>query len=231
MQFFKQIKNFLESATLATKAFSEYLMKRRKELLLFSVVSLFCLMGAECILHTSFAEKKLFPKNVGWKTEDWNKLHEFNPDQQQWFLREVNNMKHIHDRGEYDYSITTTGCFGYFVRSKCYSDQPAGFHFGDSFAFGFGVEEDDTFIAGVDQNMAGQINFGVPGDNIISMIDRSLALLQTLPEEKYPKNLFFHIFTGNDIEEAVIYLAKFSKGNKIEAIKHEKDANTPPACY
>ena len=78
--------------------------------------------------------------------------------------------------------------------------------FGDSFTIGYGVDNNQTFVA-LDNHKSSSINFGVPGFGPIHMFERANKLLQTkqLQYKEIP-TLWFHFFMGNDIGETLSYI-------------------------
>ena len=54
-----------------------------------------------------------------------------------------------------------------------------------------------------DKGNGRHINFGVPGDNILHMLDKSIAQLRSKKLKKHPKSIIFYSFLGNDINEAI----------------------------
>ena len=154
-------------------------------------------------------ERQLFPVMVGWRQSDYDSLFVYDDGFERFLLRPAQDFRHVHDGGEYDYQIDTESCVGLFIRSPCRTGPEASFHFGDSFTFGFGVAVEDTFVSRLDRaDPRPHVNFGVPGDNILSEIDLASHVLASLPEAEQPGALYFHVFLGNDIREGWRYLQR-----------------------
>lgn len=76
---------------------------------------------------------------------------------------------------------------------------PAILGLGDSFVFGYGVEEDETFLAAAARELGGEaLNGGVAGYNVCQAIGRGLDLLPALD----PDVVVLGIFLGNDETDA-----------------------------
>jgi hypothetical protein len=144
---------------------------------------------------------------VGWKMQDYLQLHFLSKDGV-WYLKSNQNMRHVHDQGEYDYRISTVSCGGVAVRDRCPANAES-WHFGDSFTFGFGVDGKDIFVRKF-SDLSSSINFGVPGFNPLEEIDQSIALLEN-NRLQYPKKIYFHFFLGNDVAESVGKIGKLKK--------------------
>jgi peptidoglycan/LPS O-acetylase OafA/YrhL len=138
---------------------------------------------------------------VGWHKEDYTRLHGFSAAVNKTVMKPVTGMRHVSDYGEYDYEISTIACLGYYVRSRCANGGvDATWHFGDSATFGFGVEQDQTFVSRIDAAVPGQINFAIAGDRITTMIDQAVELLSRRDVPR-PRAIVFDIFLANDILE------------------------------
>jgi hypothetical protein len=171
------------------------------------------LLALELLLQaltlSSAIDRYLFPVMIGWRESDYEALFDYNDQFVKYLLRPVRGFRHVHDGGEYDYEINTIPCSGFFVRPPCHLGPDTSFHFGDSFTFGFGVAEDETFVSLLDQSGPGRhVNFGVPGDDLLAEIDHARMLLSELPKEDHPRALYFHAFFGNDIRDAWKYLGR-----------------------
>ena len=67
------------------------------------------------------------------------------------------------------------------------------FHFGDSFAFGFGLPVDETFVALLDQTgPLRHVNFGIPGDNLLAELDEARVVIERLPPGEPPQALSYN---------------------------------------
>ncbi|MEO8276100.1 MAG: hypothetical protein ABI639_07755 [Thermoanaerobaculia bacterium] len=78
--------------------------------------------------------------------------------------------------------------------------RPAVLAVGDSFTFGWGVEEDDTFVARAASAAGAQAwNAGVPLYDVCQEADRASALL----DELAPRVVVLAIFLGNDESDAL----------------------------
>lgn len=181
---------------------------------LFAVGSLLAmLLVLELLLRAATlipaVERKLFPVMIGWREADYATLFRYDDRLARYLLRPARGFRHVHDGGEYDYVINTVACSGFYVRPPCHLGSDAVLHFGDSFTFGFGVGEDETFVARLDRSGPGRhVNFGVPGDDLLAEIDHARLLLAELPETDHPRAIYFHAFLGNDIRGAWKYLER-----------------------
>ena len=185
-----------------------------KKEIIFSILtiifsSIFALLLLEIALRIAVKNPnlkvKIFPTNVGWNKDDFNKLHE-EIYAKQWQLKKVKNFIHKSDANEFNYKINTYECLDLYVRSKCDIKNPEAFHYGDSMTFGFGLPVNKTWTFLFDDGEGRHINFGVPGDNILHMLDKSIIGFKSKKLNKDPKNIIFYSFLGNDINEAMLYL-------------------------
>jgi hypothetical protein len=135
---------------------------------------------------------------IGWSARDSNQL--FFQGTETWGLKPNQSLRHVHDMGEYDYMISTVDCGLFAVRGKC-PIEPTVWHFGDSFAFGFGVGIESIFTQKI-SNPDNSVNFAVPGFSSFDMVDQAILVLQSKHSSK-PNQLLFHFFLGNDIGEAL----------------------------
>ncbi len=186
----------------------------KKKEIIFSILTIFLsifftLLILEMVLRIAVINPNLkvriFPTNVGWKEEDFRKLHQ-EIEAKQWRLKKVKDFIHKSDVNEFEYIINTYKCLGIYVRSKCKINNPVAFHYGDSMTFGYGLPVEQTWTYLFDKGNGRHINFGVPGDNILHMLDKSIAQLRSKKLKKHPKSIIFYSFLGNDINEAMLYL-------------------------
>lgn len=165
------------------------------------VIGLF-FIEAGLTISERFADSTNHKVVVGWKNEDYQKVFSFDKHNKSYLLTEVRNYPHIHDLGEYNYLINTSPCLGLNVRGSC-DARATDWHFGDSFTFGFGVDNQETFVSLINRHHA-SINFGVPGFNPIQEIDRAIELVNNSLHK--PERIWIHLFLGNDLSESVAYL-------------------------
>lgn len=152
-------------------------------------------------------DRHLFPVITGWKEADFSTVFEYDEVFGKELLRPVERFHHVDERGEYDYEITTTACHDFYVRPPCVRGPDVAFHFGDSFAFGFGAADHETFVSLLDHGGPYRhVNFGIAGDNLLAEIDQARMLMERLPVEEHPRILYFHAFLGNDIRGSLRYL-------------------------
>jgi hypothetical protein len=168
------------------------------------------LLLAEIVLRIAFlvpgVERRLAPRMIGWTQHDHELLFTSpdpgDPDNIS-HLREVQGYRHVHDSGDYDYVIDTVPCRGRFIRPPCLEGAGVSYHFGDSFTFGFGVEADETFVSLLSRDAAGgHVNFGLPGNHLLSQLGTAPQLLSALDGGVAPEALYFHLFFGNDLHDA-----------------------------
>ena len=185
-----------------------------KKEILFSILTIFLsitftFLVLEIVLRIALKNPDLkvrvFPTNVGWNEEDFRKLHQ-EVEAGQWSLKKVKDFIHKSDINEFEYKINTYKCLDVYVRSKCNINNPEAFHYGDSMTFGFGLPVEETWTYLFDQGNGRHINFGVNGDNILHMLDRSIAQLRSNELKKHPKSIIFYASLGNDINEGMKYL-------------------------
>lgn len=174
---------------------------------------LISLLLAEGLLRAALAvpslQRRLAPQSIGFREADFAALFETGAPDSLFRLREVSGFRHVHDAGDYDYEITTVPCHGYWIRPPCAEGPAAVYHFGDSFTFGFGVENADTFVSLLrSDGVRTDVNFGVPGDNLLSELDRAIAVLSALEPARQPGRIYFHVFLGNDLREAWRHLGR-----------------------
>ncbi len=181
-----------------------------KKLLLLAAAIVVSLLLAEGVLRIAFAvpgvERRLAPRMIGFKQRDHDRLFAKrvpgDPDVIPQ-LREVKGIRHVHDAGDYDYVIDTVPCLGRFIRPPCFEGAGVLYHFGDSFTFGFGVDANETFVSLLDRDAPGRhVNFGLPGDDILSQLERAPRLLGRLEGGVMPEVIYFHLFFGNDLSYA-----------------------------
>jgi len=165
--------------------------------------------GLRLATHLSSVNHYLFPVMVGFKQADYSALFEYDEALSKDVLRPLRGYRHVHDGGEYDYDITTVECAGFFIRPPCHTGPDSVFHFGDSFAFGFGLPVDETFVALLDQTgPLRHVNFGIPGDNLLAELDEARVVIERLPPGEPPQALYFHAFLGNDFRGSWQYLER-----------------------
>jgi hypothetical protein len=71
--------------------------------------------------------------------------------------------------------------------------------FGDSFAFGLGVRDEDTFVSLVDASVSVRlVNFGMPGSALSDQLD---VLDRLVPRLITPPACLFVIYLGNDLDQ------------------------------
>ena len=97
---------------------------------------------------------------------------------------------HINDRG---------------LRAMPGSDKKSGKPipvFGDSFVFGIGVEDGDTFLSLLQDKMDScqVLNFGVPGSSLLNQL---YILKARYPEFPGIRDVFFAFYLGNDFEDMI----------------------------
>ncbi|MCH7644320.1 MAG: hypothetical protein IH974_05735, partial [Myxococcales bacterium] len=181
-----------------------------KKLLLLAAAIVVSLLLAEGVLRIAFAvpgvERRLAPRMIGFKQRDHDRLFaKSDPGDPDVIphLREVKGFRHVHDAGDYDYVIDTVPCLGRFIRPPCLEGAGVSYHFGDSFTFGFGVDANETFVSLLDRDAPGRhVNFGLPGDDILSQLERGPRLLGRLEGGVTPEVIYFHLFFGNDLSYA-----------------------------
>jgi hypothetical protein len=196
-------------------AFIFFNKENKKILITGSVIFAFAIIE----LGLSFHSKSNNLILVGWKYEDYQKLF-FQSTNGTWYLNAVKNFQHVHDLGEYNYTINTVPCGMGVARESC--DLSAkSWHFGDSFTFGFGVEAKDTFVDRYSKSINRSNNFGVPGFNPVEMINYASFLLSSQSKLPHPEEIYLHFFLGNDIQETIgknKEFLEFSKPNLFKRI-------------
>ena len=157
-------------------------------------------------------DRALFPVMVGWRESDSKSLFAYDERFGKQLLEPTTGFRHVHDAGEYAYTINTVDCLGFHVRPPCDLGGEVSFHFGDSFAFGFGISEADTFVALLNRSGPGQhVNFAIPGDDLLGEIDQARRMLADMRPEDHPRVLYFHAFLGNDIQNGWKYLVRIGE--------------------
>ena len=212
----------------------ESLVATGSRLLLAALSVLLTLVALEAGLRVfaPLLDRHLFPVLTGWKEADFLTVFAFDEAFGKELLRPVERFHHVDERGEYDYEITTTECHGFYVRPPCVRGRDVVFHFGDSFGFGYGAKDDETFVALLDRSGPYRhVNFGIAGDNLLAEIDQARVLIERLPVAEQPRILYFHAFLGNDIRGSLRYLrqdeepgspASALAGRIAQAIKQSK---------
>ena len=142
---------------------------------------------------------------VGWKREDYLTLHE--PDDRfrgYVLIPNIGEFHHRHDILEYDYVIRTgeMNSIGYRLHDQspeAAENTGTVWCFGDSFTFGFGMDEDKTYPALLSVNGYRGINLGVPGFTLLQ--EYLLFKHHYERADRKPDIVVFSIFWGNDITE------------------------------
>jgi hypothetical protein len=172
-----------------------------------SLLLLLVVIEAGLRVFAPLLDPYLFPVITGWKESDYWTVFEYDEALSKELLRPVERFRHVDQRGEYDYEITTTACHEFYVRPPCRKGRDVALHFGDSFTFGFGMADHETFVSLLDQSGPYRhVNFGIAGDNLLAEIDQARVLMERLPAAEQPRILFFHAFLGNDIRGSWRYL-------------------------
>ena len=142
---------------------------------------------------------------VGWKRDDYLALLRKDDRFRGYVLiPNIREFRHKHDLLDYDYVIRTgeMDSIGYRLHDQGAADEvrPAAiWSFGDSFTFGFGLEEEKTYSSLLSGSGYGCVNLGVPGFTLL----QEFLLFNYLYEqaERKPDIVLFSIFWGNDIPE------------------------------
>lgn len=141
---------------------------------------------------------------VGWKRGDYLALHRKDDRFLGYVLiPAIDEFRHTHDLLDYDYVIRTgeMDSVGYRLHEQPDpdADLPVVWCFGDSFTFGFGLEEEKTYSALLSRNGYRCFNLGVPGFTLLQEF-LLFDYLYGRAEEK-PEIVVFSVFWGNDIPE------------------------------
>ena len=142
---------------------------------------------------------------VGWKRDDYLALHRKDDRFRGYVLiPNIREFRHKHDLLDYDYVIRTgeMDSIGYRLHKQeaaASGRLPIVWSFGDSFTFGFGLEEEKTYSALLSRDGYECVNLGVPGFTLL----QEFLLFKYLYEraDRKPDIVLFSIFWGNDIPE------------------------------
>jgi hypothetical protein len=140
-----------------------------------------------------------FGSDAGWSVERIDgKFAQFTP----------NTQFHISGM-EFDYDAHIDELGGRVVRGSRNKKTPVIPFFGDSFMFGIGVKDDETFVSLLnEQSQDRYVNLGVPG----SALPQHLDILELRSHELHsPRICVFSFFTGNDFTDIVKYYTEGSR--------------------
>lgn len=102
---------------------------------------------------------------------------------------------------EYSHDVQIDYLGGRTIQRNVGLDLPVVPVFGDSFAFGLGVDDDQTFLSLVSGGMPGRlVNFGLPGTAIPQQLDILERQYERLGS---PNACVFVFFMGNDFQDIV----------------------------
>ena len=159
-------------------------MKKRADFLLLLASLLFALGAAELILRIFLhASAKPPAQPAGWAIIPEESWIEYHPTLG-WFSKKNQTSRLVKNSGEVPLHTGEEGARG---SARYAHPKPAGVKritaFGDSFTFGFGVKDDETFPDQLEKLMPGTevLNFGVPGygvDQIVLAAEEMAAVYQ-----------------------------------------------------
>lgn len=152
------------------------------------------LLLAEFILQSVDVEKLIEPKPPisNWAQVPERVWTEYHPELG-WYHQPGKQTSHVTQGDEFSVKINSAG-----MRSdrNYLVDKPVGRKriavIGDSFTFGFGVENESTFVSVLEKNLPGYevLNFGIPGYGI----DQMYVLYQTIVTRYSPDMVMLGIF-------------------------------------
>ena len=118
----------------------------------------------------------------------------------------------VHKR--YDYEVTyTTNQFGFRHQSEYGASPPEKriAVFGDSFTFGLGVNDEETFVSRLNQSKSGiyYVNYAIPGTST----DQQLLLINQILENEPADEILLVVYLANDlIDNTLLYPTQAQQG-------------------